>query len=153
MPSTQMKLAFDINKNRSISPIFRPTVLILGIFGSKKDLNETYLCENILNPILLELSRIPEKIIAPYDNTALGVYIEDWAQTRQIPLQTFEADFRTHGRSATIFRDSRIERECTAAIVFQAPRTTRFDLLAERMARKGKRVFFVKMNLEIEEFV
>lgn len=155
MAATQMKLLFSLEnqRDRSPSPILQPSVLIVGIFGSKKDLNETYLYEKILNPILSELARIPEKILTPSDNTALGVYIEDWARSLRIPLQSFEADFRTRGRSAAIFRDSRIERECTVAVVFQAPRTTRYDLMAERMARKGKRVFFIRSDLEIEELV
>lgn len=136
---------------RSLSPITHPNILIVGIFGSKTDLSEIDLYDKILNPVLSELGRIPEKLLLPVSNSALGVFIDDWGRRLNIPTQSFEADFRTRGRSAAIFRDARIEKECTIAIVFQAPRSTRYDLLAERMARKGKRVFFVKSNLDVEE--
>lgn len=149
----QLTLPFNISSIRSPSPIERPQVLIIGIFGSKKDMNETYLNDKILTPILGELGRIPDKILIPVDNSAMSLYIEDWAHSLNIPIQSFEADFRNRGRSAVIFRDSRIERECSIAIVFQAPRTTRYDLLAQRMVHKGKRVFFIKTTFDIEELI
>ena len=148
--SRQTTLPFDLSEFRPPSPIEKPQVIILGIFGSKRGLSEIYLRENIINPILEEIGRVPEKALTASDNTASSIYIEEWARSLNIPTQLFEADFRTRGRSAAIFRDSRIERECTVALVFQAPRTTRYDLLAERMARKGKRVFFIRNDMQIE---
>lgn len=138
-------------KQRSESPVHRPQIFIVGVFGSKKSLNETDLYDTILNPILSELGRIPEKILIQADNNATSVYLEDWAKRLRIPIQAFEADFRSRGKSATILRDGRIERECTVAIVFQAPRTNRYTVLAERMARHGKRVFFIEGGGELVE--
>jgi hypothetical protein len=139
--------------SRAISPIHSPSIFIVGIFGSRKGLSEIDLHENILSPILSSLGRVPDKLLMPSDNSAMSVFVEDWAKNLRIPCYTFKADFRTSGKSAAIFRDARIQSECTVAIVFQAPRTTRYDLLAERMARKGKRVFFIEMNGQITEYV
>ena len=140
-------------QTRAVSPIQSASIFIVGVFGSRKGLSEIHLYENILSPILSTLGRVPDKLLIPSDNSATEVFIEDWAKHLRIPCFAFKADFSMRGKSAAIFRDARIERECTVAIVFQAPRTTRYDLLAERMARKGKRVFFIEMNGEITEIV
>lgn len=140
-----------LSRSRSRSPINAPQIYIIGIFGSRKNMNETDLYETILNPVLSELGRMPEKILMPADNNATSIYLEDWAKHLKIPLQAFQADFHSQGKRATILRDGRIERECTVAIVFQAPRSTRYNTLAERMVKHGKRVFFIDINGDLVE--
>lgn len=142
----QTKLPFFLEER-----IETPQVYVVGIFGSRRGLTETHLCENILNPILEAIGRVPEKILAPADNSATSLYIEEWAYSLRIPIQSFEADFRSHGKRAAFLRDGRIERECTIAIIFQAPRSVRYNSMAENLARKGKKVFFIDNNSEITE--
>lgn len=127
-----------------------PEIYILGVFGSRKSFNENDLIEKIMTPILESIGRIPERMLIPSEG-ATSIYLTEWARTLQIPYQIFEADFRRSGKSASIVRDNRLEKECTIAIVFQGARTTRFDLLANRMARRGKRVFFITNGGDIEE--
>lgn len=129
-----------------------PQVFIVGVFGSKKSFSENDLIDTVLTPILESLGRIPERILIPSDGTT-SVYITEWAKTLQIPYQVFEADFRRCGKSAVIIRDGRLEKECTVAIIFQGARTTRYDLLANRLVQRGKRVFFITNNGDIEELV
>lgn len=129
-----------------------PEVFIVSVFGSRKSFSENSLIDKILTPILESLGRIPERILIPSDGIT-SIYITEWAKSLQIPYQMFEADFRRCGKSAAIVRDGRLEKECTIAIVFQGARTTRYDLLANRLVRRGKRVFFVTNNEDIEELV
>lgn len=129
-----------------------PSVFIVGVFGSRNSFHENELIDKILTPILECLGRIPERILIPSEGTT-SIYITEWAKSLQIPHQIFEADFRRYGKSAVIMRDGRLEKECTIAIIFQGARTTRYDLLANRLVRRGKRVFFITNNGDIEELV
>jgi hypothetical protein len=108
--------------------------IILGIFGSRtsKQLSEKLLIQTILTPILQELGRIPDKLLVPYEGDS-SMYIQAWADALHIPYQTFTVDWAKSGRSAAVLRDNRIRSECTHALVFLAPRSTRYETLARQM--------------------
>ena len=132
---------------RDLSPPRAPVQIILGIFGSRtgKQLSEKLLIQTILTPILQELGRIPDKVLVPYEGDS-SMYIQAWADALHIPYQTFTVDWIKSGKSAGVLRDNRIRAECTHALVFLAPRSTRYETLAKQMVlakQSPKTVFTV----------
>jgi hypothetical protein len=132
---------------RDLSPPRAPIQITLGIFGSRtgKQLSEKLLIQTILTPILQELGRIPDKVLVPYDGDS-SMYIQEWADALHIPYQTFTVDWVKSGKSAAVLRDNRIRSECTHALVFLAPRSTRYETLANQMVlakQSPKTVFTV----------
>lgn len=119
---------------RDLSPPRAPVQIILGVFGSRtsKQLSEKLLIQTILTPILQELGRIPDKLLVPYEGDS-SMYIQAWADALNIPYQTFTVDWMKSGKSAGVLRDNRIRSECTHALVFLAPRSTRYETLANQM--------------------
>jgi len=138
---------FEVTDNIKI-----PEIFIISVFGSRKSINENDLIDKIMTPILENLGRIPERILLPSEGDT-SIYLTEWAKSLKIPHQIFDADFRRCGKSAAIVRDGRLEKECTIAIIFQGARTTRYDLLANRLVRRGKRVFFITNSGDIEDLV
>ena len=117
-----------------------PQIIILGVFGHWNKITESDLQTNILNLILQELGRLPDKVLIPTEGNT-SIYIQDWAESLRIPHQIFQADFRKHQKLAWILRDDRIQKECTHALVFLSQKSTKTEKHAEKMAKKGKRVF------------
>jgi len=126
--------------SRDLSPPREPQPIILGILGTRSAIQEQYLIDNILTPIVQELGRLPDKVLVPIEGTS-SIFIQSWAESLRIHYQAFEADWRTRGKAAVIMRDSRIQSEATHLLVFLSPRSTRYEALAERLALKGKTVF------------
>ena len=121
---------------RDLSPPREPTQICLGIFGSRsgKQLSETALIQTILTPILQELGRLPDKVLVPNDGDS-SMYIQCWAEDLRIPCQTFIADWSKSGKMAGVLRDARIQSECTHALLFLSPKSTRYEKLAETMVK------------------
>lgn len=121
---------------RDLSPPHAPTQICLGIFGSRaeKHLTETGLIQTILTPILQELGRLPDRVLVPNDGDS-SMYIQCWAEDLRIPCQTFIADWSKSGKMAAVLRDARIQSECTHALVFLSPKSTRYEKLAESMVK------------------
>lgn len=121
---------------RDLSPPHAPTQICLGIFGSRtgKHLTETQIIQTILTPILQELGRLPDKVLVPSDGDS-SMYIQCWAEDLRIPCQTFMADWSKSGKMASILRDARIQSECTHALLFLSPKSTRYEKLAEGMIK------------------
>ena len=124
--------------------------LFLGIIGSRNDCNQTQILESVVNPILQELKRTPDKVILPAEGTST-IYISDWAESLKIPVQTYDADWKRHLRRAKFLRDARIQQESTHYLIFLNKRSTFNEKLAERLARKGAIVFTVSSEWEVEE--
>ena len=116
--------------------------LFLGIIGSRNDITQEVLIEKIINPILQELGRLPDKVIMPSEGTS-SIFITDWAESLKIPHQIYEADWQRHARRAKIFRDARIQQESTHFIVFLNKRSEFNEKLATRLARQEHTVFTV----------
>lgn len=131
--------------------IFIPQPIILGIFGNRSKFDETLFYETILHPLLQEFGRIPDKILVPNEGLT-SYYIQEWAEALNINIQVFHADFRKSGKSAYAIRDTRIEGECTHALVFMGPRSTRMESLSKRLLKKEKAVFTISANTnELEQ--
>lgn len=116
--------------------------LYLGVIGSRQDIDQIKVHELIINPILQELGRVPDKIILPAEGTST-IFLSDWAEMFKIPTQIYEADWRKHQRRAKIFRDARIQQESTHFIIFLNKRSEFNEKLANRLARLGKPVFTI----------
>lgn len=126
-----------MSRQRSLSPPHEVKPILLGVFGVNNKISERTLIENVLNLILQELCRLPDKVLVPLEGNS-SLYIQSWAETLGIPYQTFTADWKRNGKTAGIMRDSRIQNECTHALVFLAPKSTRYEKFAERMAISKK---------------
>jgi hypothetical protein len=123
-------------------PIAKGTTIFLGVVGSRTDITPEKLLEQVMNPILQELGRTPDRIILPSEGIS-SIYLSDWADTLKIPSQIYEADWHRHQRRAKIFRDARIQQESTHFIVFLNKRSEFNEKLALRLAKQGRQVFTV----------
>ncbi len=131
--------------------IFEPQVIILGVFGNTNKIKELDLQDNILNVILQELGRSPDKVLIPSEGNS-SVYIQEWAETCNIKTDVFYCDWMRNGKIAQIIRDDRIQKECTHALVFLSDKTIKLEKMGEKMAKNGKTVFtssFPYQNLEM----
>ncbi len=117
-----------------------PEIIILGVFGHNNKITETELYECVLNGILEELGRLPDKVLIPTEGNS-SIYLQNWAESLKIPHQVFQADFRKHQKLAWILRDDRIQKECTHVLAFLGQKSDKLEKTAEKMAKKGKTVF------------
>ena len=125
--------------------IYEPEVFVLGVFGNTNKVSEQDLQDNTLNLILRELGRTPDKVLIPTEGNS-SIYIQDWAESLGIKVQTFQADWARNGKIAQILRDDRMAKECTHALVFLSQKSTRLEKFAEKMCKKGKNVFTSSHN-------
>jgi hypothetical protein len=58
-----------------------------------------------------------------------------------------------NGKSAQRFRDERIQKECTHALVFLSNRSDRLEKYAESLAKKGKIVFTTDHHIPENQIV
>jgi putative NADH-flavin reductase len=132
--------------------IYTPSTIILGVFGNRK-ISESELHEKVLNLILQELERLPDRILIPVEGIS-SIYIQDWADSLKVSTHAFQTDWVRNGKVAQILRDDRIQRECTHALVFLSPKSDKLEKMAERMAKKGKTVFTSSCHShELEQLV
>ncbi len=140
-------------RNRELSPIRTPDVIILGILGYNSKMSEKVLYDTVLNPILEELGRYPDRILIPTEGNT-SIYIQDWAETFRIPFQAFHADWIKYGRIAQILRDDRIQKECTHTLIFLGAKSNKMEKIGEKLAKKGKTVFTSSYHThELEQLV
>jgi hypothetical protein len=119
--------------------LYTPTIIILGVFGYQNTVTFAHVQE-IITSILEEIRRIPDKILLPSEGNS-SMYVQDWAESLHVKTQVFQSDWMRNGRSAQRFRDERIQKECTHALVFLSKRSDRLEKYAESLAKKGKIVF------------
>lgn len=108
---------------------------ILGVLGARNALTKQIMQDEILNPILDDLEIKPLKILLPAEPLS-STYIECWAERQRIPVELIQSDWIRQGRRAGVLRDARIEKESTALLVFEGPRSKYYLDLAERIAKK-----------------
>jgi hypothetical protein len=119
--------------------LFTPTIVVLGVFGYQNKVTVVDI-QDIMTSILQEIGRIPDKILLPSEGNS-SMYVQDWAESLHSKTQIFQSDWMRNGRSAQRFRDERIQKECTHALVFLSNRSDRLEKYAESLAKKGKIVF------------
>lgn len=108
---------------------------ILGVLGARNALSKQIMQDEILTPILNDLGNKPTKILLPSEPLS-STFIECWATRNNIPSTMIKSDWVQHGKRAGILRDSTIEKESTALLVFEGPRSRYFLDLAERIAKR-----------------
>ncbi len=124
-------------------PTVEPTHhLFLGVIGSRTDATQQKLVEEVINPILQDLGKPPEKLLLPEEGIS-SIYLSDWGESLKIPTQVYQADWHRHQRRAKLFRDLRIQEESTHFLIFLNKRSNSNETLAHRLARKGRTVYTV----------
>lgn len=108
---------------------------VLGVLGARNALSKQIMQDKILTPILNDLGNKPTKILLPSEPLS-STFIECWATRNNIPSTMIKSDWVQHGKRAGILRDSTIEKESTALLVFEGPRSRYFLDLAERIAKR-----------------
>ncbi len=136
--------------------IFKPNVIVLGVFGHTNKISEQDIQDNTLTLILQELGRLPDKVLIPSEGNS-SIYIDSWAETLHIKTQVFQSDWVRNSKIAQIIRDDRMAKECTHALIFlSAPRTNqktnKLEKFAEKMCKKGKIVFTSSHNQQLTQF-
>lgn len=118
---------------------------VLGILGARNALSKQILQDEILNPILDDLGKKPSSILLPSEPLS-STFIECWGQRNDIPCTMIKSDWVQHGKRGGILRDARIEKESTALLIFEGPRSRYFLDLAERIAKRRPecRVYIVE---------
>lgn len=119
--------------------LYTPTIIVVGVFGYQNKMLFADVQE-ILTGILQEIGRLPDKILIPSEGNS-SMYLQDWAESLHIKTQIFQSDWMRNGKSAQRFRDERIQKECTHALVFLSNRSDRLEKYADSLAKKGKIVF------------
>lgn len=109
--------------------------LILGVLGARNALTKQIMQDEILNPVLDDLGKKPMKILLPAEPLS-SAYIECWAGRQDIPVDLMKSDWVRNGRRAGVLRDAYIEKESTALLIFEGPKSRYYLDLAERIAKK-----------------
>ena len=110
-------------------------VLILGVLGARNALTKQIMQDEILNPILDDLGKNPTKILLPAEPLS-STYIECWASRQDIQVDLVKSDWIRNGRRAGVLRDAAIEKEATALLIFEGPKSRYYLDLAERIAKR-----------------
>lgn len=135
--------------------LYEPKPFILGIMGHTQKISEEDLQNQVLALLLQEIGRVPDRILLPSEGNS-SIYLQSWAEALHIPTQIFQADWVRNGKIAQLLRDDRIKKECTHALVFLSPRSTRLEKVAESMVKKGKVVFTslcIQSGVQLEHWV
>lgn len=109
--------------------------IILGILGARNAITKQILNYEILNPIFDDLDGNIKKIILPEEPLSSS-YIEAWAMSKDLEVETLKSDWVTHGKRASVLRDANIEKQSTALLIFEGPRSQYYMNLAERIAKR-----------------
>lgn len=109
--------------------------LILGVLGARNALTKQIMQDEILGPILDDLPNKPVKILLPAEPLS-STFIECWATRNGIPVDLIKSDWIRNGRRAGVLRDAAIEKEATAFLIFEGPKSRYYLDLAERIAKK-----------------
>lgn len=127
---------------------------VLGILGNSSAAvwtSQTIL-EKVLEPILGQLEKNPEKILLPADGIT-SVLLETWAGKNKVDSKVYSADWKVLGRRARAIRDSQIVKEASHLLVFLGGRSDYYERLAIREVKKGKIVYTIDTKtLELAEW-
>ena len=108
---------------------------ILGVIGSRNALTKHIIQHEILNPILDDLGGDLLKVICPEEPLS-STFIECWADRKGIPVSTLKSEWVTYGKKAGVMRDYQIEKNSTALLVFEGPRSRFYLDMAEKIAKR-----------------
>lgn len=123
---------------RSLSPLRRPTRVVLGVLGTRNSTGYDDFIEQILAPVE-EAWGTPDEVIAPAESESTQILVT-WATRTGVPISLVTTDWIKQGKRAGLLRDARIQREATHLLLLQGPRSNALSTLAARLQRKGKPV-------------
>lgn len=116
-------------------PIEKGSPFILGILGTRSQIDKKVLYTSILEPVIDSVGRTPEQIILPSESIS-SAYISLWADDKNIPTQSLQADWFRLGRRAKILRDNSIQEQATYYLIFEGPKSLFYEQLGIRLAKK-----------------
>ena len=109
---------------------------VLGVLGARNALTKQIMQDEILIPILDDLGKTTvKKIMLPAEPLS-STYIECYAARQGIQVDLVKSDWIRNGRRAGVLRDVAIEKEATAFLIFEGPKSRYYLDLAERIAKK-----------------
>jgi hypothetical protein len=126
----------------------------LGILGNSSAAVWTSqsVLEKVMEPILGQLEKNPEKILLPADGIT-SVLLETWAGKNKVDSKVYSADWKVLGRRARAIRDSQIVKESSHLLVFLGGRSDYYEKMAIREVKKGKVVYTVdSKTMELVEW-
>ena len=129
-----------------------PQPILLGVLGHRQDITYDILYDQIITPILSEIGRMPDRVILPSESTSSAL-LYGWAEKFKLSLIAYETDWNRLGRKARAIRDARIMQESTHFIIFLGKRSEYYEQHAHKIARKGKIVFTVSNEFELEQII
>lgn len=129
-------------RERSPSPVRCPTPMYVGVLGSTDTITKEICNDKIIQPFLASLDCPPSCMLLPTEGKS-SIYLESWAETHEIPCNSYSCEWARHGKRAKIWRDNRIMQESTLFIVFLNKKSNFYEATATRLAKKGYRVFTV----------
>ena len=108
---------------------------VLGVLGSRNALTKQIIQHEILNPILDDLGGDLAKIICPEEPLS-STFIECWSDMKGIPVTLFKSEWINYGKKAGVMRDYQIEKNSSALLVFEGPRSRFYHDMAEKIAKR-----------------
>ena len=108
---------------------------VLGVLGSRNALTKQIIQHEILNPILDDLGGDLTKVICPEEPLS-STFIECWADRKGIPFTALKSEWVTYGKKAGVMRDYQIEKNSSALLVFEGPRSRFYLDMAEKIAKR-----------------
>ncbi len=108
---------------------------MLGILGARNALTKQIMQDEILIPVLDDLGNKITKIMLPAEPLS-STYIECYATRNSIEVNLVKSDWIRNGRRAGVLRDAAIEKEATALLIFEGPKSRYYLDLAEKIAKR-----------------
>ena len=108
---------------------------MLGVLGARNALTKQIMQDEILIPVLDDLGNKITKIMLPAEPLS-STYIECYATRNTIAVDLVKSDWIRNGRRAGVLRDAAIEKEATALLIFEGPKSRYYLDLAERIAKR-----------------
>ena len=131
-------------------PITHSHPVVLGILGNSSKWTRDTIAEEVMNPLISEIGKLPFNILLPSEGDT-SILLQIWTERQGIGHQVLDADWKRLGRKARAIRDSRILKESTHLLFFLGSRSDYYEKVAIREAKKGKVVF--TMDQEASELV
>jgi hypothetical protein len=75
------------------------------------------------------------KVICPEEPLS-STFIECWADRKGIPFSALKSEWVTYGKKAGVMRDYQIEKNSSALLVFEGPRSRFYIDMAEKIAKR-----------------
>ena len=148
----QAKTKSEKPKEKSEDDSWNPSLIhniperrILGILGGHTRTDFHEFKKTVMNDLLAKMNGQPELVLLNDEGKDTSGMIWMWCESNSIPCRYIKADWSA-GKSAAIRRDTQILKEANAFIIFQQPRSEKYEKVAKSLEKKKKTVLFVKKD-------